>query len=123
MGKKILVADDEEIVRKVLRVNLNKWGHEVREAVDGVQALEHLSKDKFDLLICDIVMPNKNGWELVKEVKSNPETKDLPVIVLTAKNEDADMFQGYVLGATYYITKPFTKAQLLYGLNLVFGEG
>jgi CheY-like chemotaxis protein len=123
MGKKILVADDEEIIRKVLRVNLTKWGHEVREAADGVQALEHLSKDKFDLLICDIMMPNKNGWEVVKEVKSNPETKDMPVIVLTAKNEEADMFKGYELGATYYVTKPFTKAQLLYGLNLVFGEG
>jgi CheY-like chemotaxis protein len=123
MGKKILVADDEEIIRKVLRVNLSKMGHEVREAVDGVQALEHLSKDKFDLLICDIMMPNKNGWEVVKEVKSNPETKDMPVIVLTAKNEEADMFKGYELGATYYVTKPFTKAQLLYGLKLVFGEG
>ena len=122
MGKKILVADDEGMIRKVLRVNLVKWGYEVREAVDGAQALEELSKNNYDLLICDVMMPNKNGWEVLKEVKSNPKMKDMPVIVLTAKNEDTDMFKGYDLGATYYMTKPFTKAQLLFGLKMMFGE-
>jgi two-component system alkaline phosphatase synthesis response regulator PhoP/two-component system response regulator VicR len=122
MCKKILVADDEGMIRKVLRVNLVKWGYEVREAVDGAQALEELSKNNYDLLICDVMMPNKNGWEVLKEVKSNPKTKDMPVIVLTAKNEDADMFTGYDLGATYYMTKPFTKAQLLFGIKMMFGE-
>ena len=122
MGKKILIADDEGMIRKVLRVNLVKWGYEVREAVDGAQALEELSKNNYDLLICDVMMPNKNGWEVLKEVKSNPKTKDMPVIVLTAKNEDADMFTGYDLGATYYMTKPFTKAQLLFGIKMMFGE-
>ena len=122
MGKKILIADDEGMIRKVLRMNLVKWGYEVREAVDGAQALEELSKNNYDLLICDVMMPNKNGWEVLKEVKSNPKMKDMPVIVLTAKNEDADMFTGYDLGATYYMTKPFTKAQLLFGLKMMFGE-
>jgi DNA-binding response OmpR family regulator len=55
-------------------------------------------------------------------MRSNPKTKDIPVIVLTAKMEDSDMFKGYDLGANYYMTKPFTKAQLLYGLKLMFGE-
>jgi len=55
-------------------------------------------------------------------VKSNPKTKDIPVIVLTAQNEDSDMFKGYDLGANYYMTKPFSKAQLLYGLQLMFGR-
>jgi two-component system alkaline phosphatase synthesis response regulator PhoP/two-component system response regulator VicR len=122
MGKKILIADDEGMIRKVLRMNLVKWGYEVREAVDGAQALEELSKNNYDLLICDVMMPNKNGWEVLKEVKSNPKMKDMPVIVLTAKNEDTDMFKGYDLGATYYMTKPFTKAQLLFGLKMMFGE-
>ena len=67
-------------------------------------------------------MPNKNGWEVLKEVRLNPKTKDIPVIVLTAKNEDTDMFKGYDLGANYYITKPFTKEQLLFGLKMMFGE-
>ncbi len=122
MGKKILIVDDEEIIRKYLRINLLKLGHEVKEAMDGAEALEQLSRGTFDLLISDVLMPNKNGWELLKAVRTNPKTKDMPVILLTAKNEDADMFQGYELGASYYITKPFTKDQLLFGLNLMFGK-
>jgi two-component system alkaline phosphatase synthesis response regulator PhoP len=122
MGKKVLIVDDEEIIRKFLRINLLKWGYEVKEAMDGVQALEQLGKDTYDLLISDVLMPNKNGWELLKAIRSNPKTRDLPVILLTAKNEDADMFQGYELGANYYMTKPFTKDQLLFGLKMMFGE-
>jgi two-component system alkaline phosphatase synthesis response regulator PhoP len=120
MKRKILIVDDEEIIRKFLRIHLDKLGYEVKEAADGEQAIEELGKDDFDLLICDILMPKKNGWEVVKEVKSNSKTKRLPVILLTAKNEDSDMFKGYDLGANYYMTKPFTKAQLLYGLRLMF---
>jgi len=122
MAKKILIVDDEEVIRKYLRINLVKLGYEVKEAVDGVEALKQLSKDNFDLLISDIVMPNKDGWEMLKEVRSNPKTKDIPVIILTGKNEDTEMFKGYDLGANYYMTKPFTKAQLLYGIKLMFGE-
>jgi CheY-like chemotaxis protein len=122
MGKKILVADDEEVIRKFLRIHLAKLGYEVKEAADGEQAMEQLGKDDFDLLICDILMPKKDGWEVIKEAKSNPKTKNIPVIVLTAKNEDSDMFKGYDLGVNYYMTKPFTKGQLLYGLKLMFGE-
>ena len=122
MGKKILIVDDEEIIRKFLRINLLKLGYEVTEAMDGVQALEQLGKDTYDLIISDVLMPNKNGWELLKSVKSNPKTKDIPIIMLTAKNEDADMFQGYELGANYYMTKPFTKSQLFFGLKMMFGE-
>ncbi len=122
MGKKVLIVDDEEVIRKYLRINLLKWGYEVKEAVDGVEALEQLGRDDFDLLISDIVMPNKDGWEVLKEVKSNSKTKDMPVIVLTARVEDTEMFKGYDMGANYYMTKPFTKAQLLYGVKLMFGE-
>jgi DNA-binding response OmpR family regulator len=120
MGKKILVVDDEEVIRKFLRIHLMKLGYEVKEATDGAKALEQLDKNDFDLLICDILMPNKDGWQVLKEMRSNPSQKDIPVIFLTAKNEDSDMFKGYDLGANYYMTKPFTKAQLLYGLNLMF---
>jgi two-component system alkaline phosphatase synthesis response regulator PhoP/two-component system response regulator VicR len=122
MKKKILIADDEEVIRKFLKIHLAKLGYEVKEAVDGEQAIDQLGKDDFDLLICDILMPKKDGWEVIKKAKSNPKTKDMPVIVLTAKNEDSDMFKGYDLGANYYMTKPFSKAQLLYGLQLMFNE-
>jgi len=121
-AKRILVVDDEEVIRKFVRIQLGKLGYEIKEAEDGNKAIEVLGKENFDLLICDIMMPNKNGWEVIKEVRSNPKTRDLPIIVLTAKNEDKDMFKGYELGASYYITKPFTKAQLLYGIQLMFQE-
>jgi len=122
MSKKILVVDDEEVIRKFLRIHLVKLGYEVKEAADGEQALEQLGKDDFDLLICDIMMPKKDGWEVIKQCKSNPKMKNVPIIVLTAKDQDSDMFRGYDLGANYYMTKPFTKDQLLYGLNLMLEE-
>jgi two-component system alkaline phosphatase synthesis response regulator PhoP/two-component system response regulator VicR len=122
MRRKILIVDDEEVIRKFLRIHLDKLGYEVMEAADGEQAIKELGKDDFDLLICDILMPKKDGWEVIKEAKSNPKTKDIPVIILTAKNEDSDMFKGYDLGASYYMTKPFTKGQLLYGLKLMLEE-
>jgi DNA-binding response OmpR family regulator len=122
MSRKILIVDDEEVIRKFLRIHLTKLGYEVKEAADGEQAIKLLGGDDFDLLICDILMPKKDGWEVIKEVKSDPKTKDIPVIVLTAKNEDTDMFRGYDMGANYYMTKPFTKAQLLYGLKLMLKE-
>lgn len=90
-SKKVLVVDDEEVIRRFLRIYLTKWGYEVKEAVDGEQVLEQLSCEDFDFLILDIFMPNKDGWEVLKEVKSNLKTKDIPVIVLTAKNEDSDI--------------------------------
>ena len=124
MSKRVLIVDDEEVIRKFLKIHLAKLGYEVKEAADGEQAIEQLGIDDFDLLICDILMPKKNGWEVMKEVKSNPKTRNLPVIILTAKIEDSDMFKGYDLGANYYMTKPFTntKAQLLYGIQLMFGN-
>ncbi len=122
MSKRVLIVDDEEVIRKFLKIHLAKLGYEVKEAADGEQAIEQLGIDDFDLLICDILMPKKNGWEVMKEVKSNPKTRNLSVIILTAKNEDSDMFKGYDLGANYYMTKPFTKAQLFYGLKLMFDE-
>ena len=122
MSRKILIVDDEEVIRKFLKIHLTKLGYEVQEAADGEQAIEQLGKEDFDLLICDVLMPKKDGWQVIREVKSNPKTKDIPVILLTAKNEDSDMFKGYDLGVNYYMTKPFTKAQLIYGLKLMLGE-
>lgn len=121
MKKKVLVVDDEEVIRKFLKIHLGKLGYEVGEASDGEEAVGRLRRENFDLLISDVLMPKKNGWDLLKEVRANQNTKDLPVILLTAKNEDTDMFKGYGLGANYYLTKPFTKAQLLYGIQLMFG--
>lgn len=122
MSKRILIVDDEEVIRKFLKIHLSKLGYEVTEAEDGEKAIEKIGGGKFDLIICDVMMPIKNGWEVIKEVKSNPELNEIPIILLTAKNDEVDMFKGYELGANYYMTKPFTKDQLLYGLKLMFEE-
>ena len=118
-NKSILIVEDEKVIRKLLRLQLSQSGYQVTEAEDGVQAILKLGKGNFDLILLDIMMPNKDGWELMKEVRLSPKTKDIPVIVLTAKNKDSDMFKGYELGASYYIPKPFTKAQLLHGIQMV----
>jgi len=120
MSKKVLVVDDEDTIRKFLKIHLVKNGYDVKEAADGDQAIDQLKKDRFDLVICDIVMPKKNGWEVIQEVRSHSMTKNLPFIFLTAKNQDEDMFKGYEVGANYYITKPFTKTQLLFAISLIF---
>jgi CheY-like chemotaxis protein len=120
MSKRILIVDDEDVIRKFLKIHLTKQGYEVTEAEDGQKALDRVGEKRFDLIICDVMMPNKNGWEVVKAVKSDPVLNEIPIILLTAKNDDVDMFKGYDLGANYYMTKPFTKAQLFYGLKLMF---
>ena len=122
MRKKILVVDDEEAIREVVKAFLAKFDYEIKEASDGLQALDRLHNDDFDLLICDILMPNMDGWEVLERLRSDIRMKNLSVIVLTAIDGDLDMLKAYDLGANYYLTKPFTKAQLLYGLNLMFDE-
>ena len=123
MSQRMLIVEDEEVIRKSLSLQLSKAGYEVLEAEDGQRAILHLADHAFDLIICDIVMPNKDGWQLMKETKESPKARDIPVITLTAKSEDKDMFKAYDLRATYYIPKPFTKARLLYGVEMILSMG
>lgn len=87
-----------------------------------MEALRKLQETQYTLIICDILMPNMDGWELIREVRRNPSLKNTPIVALTGKNKDADMFRGYALGVNYYMTKPFTKAQLKYGVQLVLDD-
>jgi two-component system alkaline phosphatase synthesis response regulator PhoP len=122
MKKMILVVDDEAVIRRILRVYLERMDYGVKEAADGVEAIEQIKRNKFDLIISDVIMPRKDGWEVLKEVKRNKETEDIPVILLTAKNEYVDMFKGYELNADYYMTKPFTRGQLVYGVKMMLEQ-
>jgi CheY-like chemotaxis protein len=120
MKKRVLVADNEGLIRKLIKMHLAKKGYYVAEAEDGQDALEQLIEDNFDLLICDILMANNTGIDVLKRLKSNPKTRDIPIIMLTTKKEVPDLFEEYQLGADYYLTKPFTKSQLLHGIELMF---
>ena len=121
-NRRALVIDDEERVRKSLKILLSKRNYIIEEAVDGEQAIEKILTGKYELIICDIKMPKKDGWEVLRVIRSNPESKDVPVIILGRQIDNEDMKRVYNMGANYYITKPFTPSQLYYGLRLVFEE-
>jgi len=109
---KILVAEDDPIMRRIIELRLKKDGHEVIMAVDGRQAMEHIDKnEKFDLVVTDIMMPFSSGMEVVSKVKSNIERKT-PVIVLSAMGQENIVLEAFNLGADDYITKPFSPNEL-----------
>lgn len=118
---KILIVDDNP---KYLQDALPMYGYEVSVATDGVQALRLLSKTNhktspFDLILLDVMMPNMNGWDTLKAIRSNENTKHIPVIMLTAINEEQKMVSGLKIGADDYIVKPFVLPNLLARLEAV----
>ena len=123
MGKKILVVDDSPDTVQIVSTILEGKGFSVLKAFSASEALAEVERGAPDLVILDIMMPKVNGLEVLEKLRGRVETGSVPVILLTAKNQDEDVLQGYKLGADYYITKPFTSVQLLYGVNLLIGEG
>ena len=120
MGKKVLVVDDEEDIRFLIRTLLSKEGYEVEEAGDGVTALEMLSSGRYDLMVLDIMMPKMDGYEVMREMQQRGMA--LPVVMLTAKVDDDSVWEGYKQGATLYITKPFENKMLVDAVNYLIGD-
>ncbi|MBN1384345.1 MAG: response regulator [Elusimicrobia bacterium] len=112
MAKRILVADDEPDIVIVLKRYLELDGYEITVGHDGKNALSKLADGKFDLLILDVMMPEMNGWEVCKKIKGDPKTKDIPVIILTAKSQNTDALMSFECGADEYVTKPFDYPEL-----------
>lgn len=112
----ILVADDDAHIRKLLRHHLQREGYKVLEAVDGIEATKWLERGNVELAIVDIMMPNKDGYQLCKEIR---EDYDLPVILLTAKDQLQDKEEGYRAGTDDYLTKPFEPKELLFRIKAV----
>lgn len=117
---KILLVDDNP---KYLQDALPMYGYEVEVATDGVQALKMLSKVdsscSYDLILLDVMMPNMNGWDTLKSIRTNDKTKHIPVIMITAINEDQKMVSGLKIGADDYIVKPFVLPNLLARIEAV----
>lgn len=103
--KKILIAEDEDILLNVLKDRFEAEGWEVSVAKDGVEAMVAINKSKFDLVLLDLLMPKKNGFEVLKEVMDNPELKNLPIIVLSNLGGDEDIKKALALGAKDYFVK------------------
>ncbi len=112
MKKRILIADDEPDVIKLLQKNLEAAGFEVLKAVDGVSALGLTRKDKPALLILDVMMPGVSGLEVCRTLKNDPKTARLPIILLTARQEEVDRVLGFEFGADDYVVKPFSPREV-----------
>ncbi|HCA47374.1 MAG TPA: two-component system response regulator [Armatimonadetes bacterium] len=112
MGKSILLVDDERDLVFYTKLFLEEKGYEVTEAYDGQQALEVLETFRPDLVLLDVTMPRLNGWDVLKRMQEDPEKVDIPVLMLTARSEDADKARGWELGVTWYQTKPFELDEL-----------
>ena len=113
----IMVVDDEPELATILRLMLERKGYSVRCAYSGPQLLAGLEEQKPDLILLDVMMPEMDGLEVLTRLKGNPDTVTIPVIMLTALDRYEDRLRGYKLGADHYISKPFTKAQLMAGIN------
>jgi twitching motility two-component system response regulator PilH len=110
--KKILVADDNPYILEVVSMTMETLNYRVSHARDGLEVLEQVRKDPPDLIILDIMMPKKNGFEVCRELKQSPEFRHIPVVMLTAKAQKEDRYWGRDAGADDYITKPFDPLEL-----------
>jgi DNA-binding response OmpR family regulator len=108
----VLVVDDEPHLLRLVQFRLEREGYEVVTATDGQSALDTVYDHRPDLCLLDVVMPRRNGWEVLQELRADQRSADLKVIMLTARATDADIETGMRLGADDYLTKPFTSADL-----------
>lgn len=115
--KKILIIDDEKEAIDLLREFLSARGHAIAEAGDGVDGLKKLNSEKPDIVICDIRMPRKDGFQFLKELRSTKEW--IPVIIVTAVTDPVEILKGYNLEADYYLTKPINLQDVLRAVNIM----
>jgi len=117
----ILAVDDSASMRQMVTFALKNAGHEVVEAVDGVDALNNAKKNKVNLVITDVNMPNMDGISLIKELRTLPDYKFTPILMLTTESAPEKKQEGKAAGATGWLVKPFDPDQLLSTINKVLG--
>ena len=120
MPKKILAVDDEKHIVRLVQVNLERAGYQVVTANDGKEALQKVAEENPDLVVLDVMMPYMDGFEVLQNLRRNPSTRDIPVVMLTAKAQDADVFKGWQSGVDCYLTKPFNPMELLSFVKRIF---
>jgi CheY-like chemotaxis protein len=109
----VLVVDDDPVIQKLLQVNFEMEGYTVLTASDGLEGLERARADTPDVIICDIMMPRMDGLEVARTLKGDPATAGIPILLLSAKAQQADVAAGQASGADDYVTKPFDPLDLL----------
>ena len=117
----VIVVDDHPDITDFVKIALEAQGHSVICAHSGPELFRQLEGVKPDVIFLDIMMPKMDGFEVLKRLRENPSTSDIPVILLTAKSQYEDILTGYKEGADYYIPKPFISTQLLTAMDLVLG--
>lgn len=110
---KVLAVDDDPVIQRLLQVNLEMEGYEVALASDGEEALDKVRSFRPDLVLLDVMMPKKDGWQVCQEIKADPEIEDTPVVFLSARAQDSDIQKGADLGVEAYVTKPFDPIDLV----------
>lgn len=113
MAKKILVVDDSPTEMNLIMSSLKDKGYELITAVDGEEALEKAQAELPDLIVLDIILPKKNGFQVCRQLKTTPDTKDIKILMLSSKSQDTDRFWGLKQGADEYMTKPFEETEFL----------
>ena len=113
MSWKVLVVDDEHMTRDILRMMLERSGHTVYEAEDGLDALEKVEANRPDLVIMDLMMPRMNGFDAVRAIRANEGTADVAVIMLSVKADRAAVEEGLAAGANRYLAKPISRKELV----------
>ena len=108
----VLIADDDEDILALVRATIERSGHEVMAVADGAAALSAMAKRRPDLAVLDIAMPELDGLEVLRRLRADDETRDLPVILLTAQAQAADVERGFATGASAYVRKPFSPRDL-----------
>lgn len=112
-GRKILVIDDEPGIVEIVQVNLEGDGFDVISASNGREGLEKIKAEQPELVVLDVMMPEMDGWDVLRNVEQDPDTAGMPIIMLTAKAADEDYIHGLEEGAVEYITKPFLPQELV----------
>ena len=121
--ERILVVDDEEDILELVRFNLAREGYPVICTTSGEETLKIVQREHPDLVVLDLMLPGIDGLDVAKALKNDPKTKDIPIIMLTAKGEEADIVTGLELGADDYLTKPFSPRILVARVRAVLRRG
>lgn len=122
MAEKILVVEDDTNIEQLVTFKLKNSGFQVHNAHNGIEALEFLKKNAVDLIVTDVMMPVMGGKELVMELKKNPATKTIPVIMLTSRALEKEIVEGFSLGVEDYIKKPFSPQELIVRIKTVLAR-
>lgn len=122
MSWSVLIVDDEPVTQDLLRLMLEPAGFRVTEAEDGLDALKKVQESKPDIMILDVMMPNMDGITVCKKIRSNAETADLPIIMLSGKTHLNAVEEGLQAGANRYLAKPMSRAELIRNLREVLEE-